>query len=326
MKTIKINYCDYHVGYDFRQDLIFRILSKKYNVVLSDKPDYVFYSCFGFEHLNIPMDCITIFVTGEDQCPDFNLCDYALGFEYLNFGDRYMRFPLYYFYLEDMERMQTKHIISNDYQLKKEKPGFCSFVVSNGNGSNIRECFFKLLSKYKQVDSGGKFLNNIGGLIMDKLKFDSKHKFSICFENTSHSGYSTEKLVQAFAAQTIPIYWGDPEITRVFNPESFINIHDFNSLEDVVKKVIEIDQNDYIYLQMLKTPALISYDYSESVILKQLESFLYNIIEQPKESAYRRSRNFHQLRYKGNRQFLYNRSQKVNKILSFPLFRLFRKM
>lgn len=319
MKTIKINYCDYHLGYDFRQDLIFKILSKKYHVILSDKPDYVFYSCFGFEHLNISNDCVTIFITGEDQCPDFNLCDYALGFEYLNFGDRYLRFPLYYFYLEDMERMQKKHMIT-DFQINKEKTEFCSFVVSNENGCDIREHFFYKLSNYKKVDSGGKFLNNIGGPVKDKLDFDSKHKFSICFENTSHSGYSTEKLVQAFAAQTIPIYWGDPDITRVFNPNSFINIHDFYSLEDAIKRVIEIDQNDEKYIQMLKSPALISNDFSESVILKQLESFLYNIIEQPKESAYRRSRYFHQLRYKGSRQFLYNRSQKLDKILKFPFY------
>ena len=66
MKTIKINYVDYHKDYDFRDDLIYHILSKRYNVKFSDNPDYVFYSCFGFEHLNVSDDCVVIFVTGEE--------------------------------------------------------------------------------------------------------------------------------------------------------------------------------------------------------------------------------------------------------------------
>ena len=51
--------------------------------------------------MNVSDDCVVFFVTGEDECPNFNLCDYALGFEHLEYGDRYLRFPLYYFYKDD---------------------------------------------------------------------------------------------------------------------------------------------------------------------------------------------------------------------------------
>ena len=51
----------------------------------------------------------------------------------------------------------------------------------------------------------------MGGPVASKLDFDRSHKFSIVCENTAHSGYTTEKLVEAFAAGCIPIYWGDPD-------------------------------------------------------------------------------------------------------------------
>lgn len=31
----------------------------------------------------------------ENLVPDFNICDYAIGFHYLDFEDHYFRFPLY---------------------------------------------------------------------------------------------------------------------------------------------------------------------------------------------------------------------------------------
>lgn len=33
-------------------------------------------------------DCIKIFFTGEEQSPDFNIADYAVGYDDIRFGDR----------------------------------------------------------------------------------------------------------------------------------------------------------------------------------------------------------------------------------------------
>ena len=35
-------------------------------------------------------------------------------------------------------------------------------------------------------------------------------------------GYVTEKIVNAFLAGSIPIYWGSRAVLEIFNPESFI--------------------------------------------------------------------------------------------------------
>ena len=88
------------------------------------------------------------------------------------------------------------------------KTEFCSFVVSNNNASPERDIIFDKLSEYKKVSSGGRYRNHVGGPVSDKLEFQRKHKFAIAFENCSQPGYSTEKILEAFAARTVPIYWG----------------------------------------------------------------------------------------------------------------------
>ncbi len=55
-------------------------------------------------------------------------------------------------------------------------------------------------------------------------------------------GYTTEKLFDCFKAGTVPIYWGNPEITRDVNPKAFINCNDYeNDFDAVIERVKEID-------------------------------------------------------------------------------------
>ena len=93
MTPIKLKFVDFFSGFDESHNDFLDILSKKYEVVISDNPDYIIYSGFGYDHLKY--DCIRIFFTGECITPNFNECDYAIAFDRLSFGDRYMRVPLY---------------------------------------------------------------------------------------------------------------------------------------------------------------------------------------------------------------------------------------
>ena len=213
---IRINFVDFWDDFVPETSLFYQLLSEKYEIELSATPDYLFCSAFGDEHLK--HDCVKIFYTGENQCPDFNLYDYAIGFERMTLGDRYFRLPIYYLYANDFAAMQAKHVIEN----LDGKGDFCSFVYSNNNASPHREQFFDKLNEYKTISSGGRHRNNVGGPVADKLQFQLTHKFSIAFENSSYPGYCTEKLVQSFAARTIPIYWGDPQVDESFNEGAFI--------------------------------------------------------------------------------------------------------
>ncbi len=292
MKTIKIKYVDFWPGFSLDEDLIYDLLktSGRYRIEFSDNPDYIVYSCFGKEHLNY--DCVRIFFTGEELCPDFNICDYGIGFEYLEFADRYFRLPLMYIprYRKDYEAM-----ISRKYTNQNGRE-FCSFVYSNPTANPIRTEFFSELSKYKKIASGGKILNNVGGPVGDKRKFESQYKFSIAFENVKHSGYTTEKLMQAFAAGGIPIYWGDPLVNRMFNSKAFINVSDFESITEAIDFIRNVDQNEDLYKQILSEPAL-NENYLLNTISNQFQEFLFNIFDQDLQDAKRTTREMYNKMY-----------------------------
>lgn len=291
-RKIKIRYVDFWTQFKFENHILTKALRENYDVeiVNDDSAEYVFYSVFGDEHWFLPEHCIKIFYTGENVCPDFNACDYGIGFEWMEYGDRYLRFPNYYatkFFERTTRLMEEKHL-----RPISEKTEFCSFVVSNPEGNPIRKQLFEEISKYKIVNSGGRWLNNVGGPVADKLEFERKHKFSICCENSSHRGYTTEKLVEAFAAQTVPIYWGDPEVSKIFNPKAFINAMDYASTEDLISVIRKIDSDDKVYQQMLVEPALNSLDLSLDGQYLVMCNFLKNIVDQPIEKAQRCNREF----------------------------------
>ena len=288
-RKIKVKFVDYYKKFDPENSFIMECLRRKYDIEYSEQPDYLFFSSFGLENLDY-RDCIKIFYSGENHFPDFNLCDYAMGFEWIDVGDRYFHIPTFYqtVYKSSFEKMVERTKFTGDDLKKKE--GFCSFVYSNAEAAPIRYELFKTLSTYKQVASGGRFMNNIGGPCDSKIDFERKYKFSIAVENVAYPGYTTEKLMQAFAADTIPIYWGDPEVTKIFNPKAFIHVRDYDSIDAVLNKVKELDQDNEKYLQMMMENPLIDKNYNRENMLSAASDFLYHVIDQDLEQAKRFSR------------------------------------
>ncbi len=284
MKTIKIKFVDFDKSFDEKNNDFVDILKKHYTVEFSDDPEYLFYSCFGYEHTKY--SCIKIFYTGECVTPDFNSCDYAIGFDNIQFGDRYIRVPLYelFQYKSDFALAKKKHLSADEILRQNRK--FCSFVVSNDAGQKSRKEVFDLLSQYKQVDSGGRYLNNIGYCVPNKHEFQSQYKFSMAFENCVHPGYTTEKLLQAFAAGTIPIYYGNPDIALELNEDAFVNCHRYSSFTEVLEQVKQIDADRQLYEKMLRTPILL-----QETEENRLESFLTAIFDQDAATARRRPLN-----------------------------------
>lgn len=297
MKKIKIKICDFDPNVEISFGRFFlKRLEQFYEVELSDDPDYVFFYERSHDHLRFPK-AIRIFYTGENVHPDWNLTDYAISFDRMEFGDRHFRLPLYLaatlYDQTDIEEAGDLTFERVEPMTKEElskKSGFCSFVYSNYLADPQRKELFGTLSTYRKVDSGGKFMNNVGGPVKHKLLFERAHKFSIAFENSSRAGYLTEKLPAALAARTIPIYYGDPTVGLEFNTKRFINAHDFPSFEAVVERVREIDQNDDLYLEIVNQPVLApGFHYSDT--LDAFDHFLRNIFDQSLPASKRRSIN-----------------------------------
>ena len=193
---------------NFYNNYIVKKLKDKYDILYSDKPDFLIYSCFGYKHANY--DCVRIFYTGENVRPDFNLADYAISFDYTICEDRHLRAPLPFFTQNKSKELQD--VLNTRLHFAKNKTKFCGFVASNGYLTQKRNKFFEALCGYKHVDSGGRYKNNIGGNVLCKMSWLQSYKFNICFENSSYPGYLTEKLFDAFISGCIPIYWGDTSL------------------------------------------------------------------------------------------------------------------
>jgi len=273
-KKIKIDFTDFWVGFAKTDNYFYNLLKEEFDVEISNNPDYLFFSLFGQNHQRY--NCKKIFYTGENIAPPLGYCDYSFSFDYLE-DNRNYRLPHYLLYDGYYELAIEKQI---DESLAKRK--FCNFVVSNGD-CQVRNDFFTKLSKYKKIDSGGRFANNIGYAVTDKRKFQSEYKFSIAFENNAyrpqHSGYTTEKIMEPMTVNSIPLYWGNPDIGREFNTESFINFYDFYSEDDMIDYIIELDKDDSRYLKMLNKPWFEEYKIPDNNKIENIKSFLYKIFK-----------------------------------------------
>lgn len=312
MKKIKINFVDFWDSFNPQNNFIMDALKKNFEVELSNDPDFLFCASFGRNFLKY--DCVRIHYEGENLSPDFNLYDYALGFPYITFDDRYLRLPHYVLYPEACEKALKKHTLADDEYKKHSK--FCNYVISNALSAPNRSEMIAVLNTYKTVDSGGKYKNNVGGPVPDKIEFERNYKFSMAFENSSSNGYTTEKIMEAFAGETIPIYWGSPDIAKEFNPKSFINCHDYDSYEEVLKKIKEIDENDDLFLQMIKEPAVTDTCQAKEYLEENyLSDYLYKICSQDVEKAYRRNRYYIGKRFEDTAR----RHATLDRLLRFPL-------
>ena len=270
MRKIKIFFTDFWAGFNPNDNYFFNILKEDYDVEISDNPDYLFFSVFGNNHLRY--NCVKIQYVGENV-PPYN-CNYSFSFEPTT--EKNYRLPHYLLY-DGYYDLINKKI---DDSLVNRK--FCNFVVSNG-GCDKRNDFFNKLNKYKKVDSGGRYLNNLGYSVQDKRKFQSEYKFSITFENNAyrpeHIGYTTEKIMEPMVVNSMPIYWGNPRIDLEFNTKSFINYYDFNNENDMIDYIIELDKNDNLYLEKLKEFWFVDNKLPENNKIENIKGFLEKILK-----------------------------------------------
>src|SRR6185437_5132720 len=104
----------------------------------------------------------------------------------------------------------------------------------------------------------------------------------IAFENSSYPGYTTEKLIEPFFVNSVPIYWGNPKVGKDFNTNSFINIKDVSQFDAAINKIIELDTDDEKYLAMRNEPRFVNYKIPEEFSNESIRQFFDFIIEDSK--------------------------------------------
>ncbi len=224
---------------------------------------------------------VRVFITGENISPCMDDYEFAIAFSFMN-ADGYIRVPNYVFranyYGYSLENLCKP---DNYEEMLEKKNRFCNFIYKQSY--NERNRIFRLVSEIDHVDCAGRLFNNMNGYTVpigiEKLNFMRKYKFTLAVENSFSPGYTTEKLVEAMLSGSIPIYYGDPLVGKVFNTKSFINYADYKSDKDFLNAIRELHYDDDKYKAMLAEPWLINNKLPDHMIFSFVENQFRRIYE-----------------------------------------------
>ncbi len=127
---------------------------------------------------------------------------------------------------------------------KKEKN--VSIVSSNKRMCELhvlRIAMAEYLKKRGLADAFGTF---DGGNSIRISKSLEKYRYSIVIENSIESYCFTEKILNCFAAMTIPIYLGAPKIGEFFNIDGIIVLDKKNALEKIDSIIDFCNEENYL--------------------------------------------------------------------------------
>lgn len=160
------------------------------------------------------------------------LFDFVLTYdkELLSRGENFLYYPhgrCWINYEDDQTPAASYKRLSD----KLEDPKLCSIIAS---GKNFTEGH-KLRHQVINEDINGIDVYGYGyNPVESKTEALDQYLFSVTIENCRQPGYWTEKIVDCFATQTIPIYWGDTSVTEHFNPNGIIFFEDIEELDSII--------------------------------------------------------------------------------------------
>ncbi len=283
---MKIGFCDFWGGeYPFQVEnnfftYLLKELREDIQIVEPKESEILIFSVFGNENKKYK-DCKKIQFIGENIRPSFRNCDYSLSFDFNNYRGKNFRLPIWYLYIDWFKKssygnpaclIPEEYLYNENRFSKKAKDSFCSIVISKSNRRRRR--IINTLSSYKNVDVFGKVEGSTKLPYGEEIKLDtiSNYKFSICFENSIFPGYTTEKLLHAKIAGTIPIYFAHNSFDIDFNPKCCINTNNMSS-KMILEMIKEIDSCSSKYTEILNEPLFLN-----RVNLDSLKEFISKII------------------------------------------------
>ena len=223
-----------------------------------NKANILFESCFGNSMTHYKPWSKKIYFSGESWYRDTSQYDIILKSSYTS--GKTVDLPLFVVYVLNNPGFYER-LIERPLKIRETiPPKFCCFCVSNG-GCATRNKMFEIINSYKKVDSFGNHNNNVGYNITapywseEYFNHLKQYKFIICMENSKSDTYITEKLVNAYFANSVPIYWGTSHVKNIFQQFLYLeNENDISSYMDVLEKVKELDQDDEKYLEFINKP------------------------------------------------------------------------
>lgn len=202
----------------------------------------------------------------EAVFPDFNFFDWAISFVPDDLRGRNFRPHPHVIFAEAAGIGNEPFTYIETAKAKSfSERSFCDFIYSNPDAHPFRDEFFRALNSRQPVSSLGRHLN--GGNVTFAVGADfqknwvdasisakKSFRFSIAIENSKFDGYTSEKLLTSFAAGSVPLYWGSRHIKEDFNELRFINLNNFELLQDAIDSVVSISQSQQDWERIVSEP------------------------------------------------------------------------
>ena len=287
LPELKVAFSDFWKDFDPFQNVVAESLSLHFDWKLvscpEELPDLLFVSLFGEKWKNY--SCPRVLVAGENISSDTRHFDASLTFDPPSETNYYL--PLYRFRSEYVGVFQPRRLTKDEWLEKKS----IAAVFSNPKARFRNSVYFRFRETFN-ADSGGKAFNNVGGPVPNKKEFLERYKFSLAFENTAWSGYTTEKLLEAYAFQTVPIYWGDPQVTKTFNPKAFLRITNWGNLPKVEETLGHLLNDFEAYREMYEQPLFYNNQEPEFLKPQNVGQFIIKVLNRGVVRRRRRTADF----------------------------------
>lgn len=302
---IRLHFDGFWRGFDMNNNIWTWILRQKNNVIIDyHNPNLVFTMDLQKKYPN----AVTVYFSNEPFYPEVGFIENLFDFSMSNFfidSKTHIRFPSYYMYIHEFIKNNTINGFSFFQKENREVPvksGFCSFISRSLMGK--RGDFYHKLNEYKKVDTNTGPYANISipydnssfTSSKPKIEFIRPYKFNISFENnyrgthpcfpnsnvengylTDMSGLISEKLIEPLVSGVIPIYWGSRMVSEEFNSSTFLNYYDFENENNLIDKIIELDNNDDLYNLYFKQKISNNYMLTEEYIISLFDIIIEKI-------------------------------------------------
>jgi len=136
----------------------------------------------------------------------------------------------------------------------RPKSKLVSIIASDKRHLEGHRLRHKIVEKDPTIDVYGRGYSPIDS----KEEGLEDYMFSFCIENAQVDFYYTEKITDAIACGTIPIYWGSEDIFEVFDPRGILMLEDLTEgvvqlSPELYEEMIPFAENNLRYLQEIRT-------------------------------------------------------------------------
>ena len=132
-------------------------------------------------------------------------------------------------------------MISQHQQPIIEKTARCGIIASDKNSTAGHRLRHRII---EDAVAAGTQLTTLGRGYEALERKEDGHLpfcFSVVIENCREPGYFTEKLIDSFLCNSVPIYWGAPDIEHFFDPRGMVICRSQAELINAVRSLKESD-------------------------------------------------------------------------------------